>query len=356
VIADPWADVPPITTEPGSQNGRAPRLRPFLGRDDLDHLPAPTPLIADTLDQGSVFLLLGYYQTLKSFVAIDWCASVATGLGWQNRAISERRRALYVAAEGAYGLRARVNAWERHRNTRIGHTDLSIYPGAVNLGDPAEVGELCAYVRGEGIGFVTIDTLAKCIPGLDENSSRDMGLAVTALYALRDAAGPTGVIGAVHHTGKNRSGARGSSALESGVDTVYETDGTSALVSLTRTKRKDGPRQDSMSLRLKLIEGTGSGVAVDNAGLPTNGPAGTDQVVAIVASSLVPLTTAEVGALLTGKVKTNRVSREAKESARRRLLAAADHGLVVMIPPAEPRGPIRWAIPEVHADPPNQDQ
>jgi AAA domain len=349
--ADPWQDVPPNLTEPGSVNGGAPRPFKLLTRADLANLPTPVPLIADTIDQGSVFLLAGAHSTLKSFVALDWAACVATGMPWLARPVSEQRRVLYVAAEGAYGLDRRLTAWERWRNIAIGDHEFMTHPTPVNLGDPRAVGELVAIVQGEGFGYVTLDTLAKCAAGLDENSASDMGRAIESLYRVREAAGTGGVVGAVHHMGKVRNGARGSSAIESGVDTVYETDGTSALVALTRTKRKDGPRTDSISLRLKLIEGTGSGVAVDNAEMAAAGPPGSSQVVAIVASSLLPLTTAEVGALLAGKVKTNRISNPERENARRRLMAAADAGLIIRLPPLEPRAPARWAMPEPHADP-----
>lgn len=59
-----------------------------------------------------------------------------------------------------------------------------------------------------------------------------------------------GTVLGVHHTGKDKVTNRGSSALESGVDTAYRSEGDALLMALTREKRKDGPREDRHQLRL----------------------------------------------------------------------------------------------------------
>jgi hypothetical protein len=43
---------------------------------------------------------------------------VATGRAWQGRNTKERSF-LYVAAEGAFGYKARVNAWEQGWHTEV---------------------------------------------------------------------------------------------------------------------------------------------------------------------------------------------------------------------------------------------
>ena len=123
-------------------------------------------------------------------------------------------------------------------------------PVPVNLRDAGQVAELCELAA--GCSLVVIDTLARCLVGADENSARDMGEAVDALYRLRDATGD-GTVLAVHHTGKDGETTRGSSALEAGVDTVYKTKGDARLIELERTKRKDGPTEDRLQLCLKPV-------------------------------------------------------------------------------------------------------
>ena len=79
----------------------------LLTRSDLRNLPDPEPLIDDVLDQGTTALLYGKWSTAKTFIALDWAASVATGRDWQARA-SRQRRVLYVVGEGAFGFKGRV--------------------------------------------------------------------------------------------------------------------------------------------------------------------------------------------------------------------------------------------------------
>lgn len=237
------------------------RLRDrVLDRDDLANLPTPTPLIGRTIDLGTVGVLAGFYGSLKSFISIDWGACTSTGFAWHGRTV-EPGRVLYVAAEGAHGLHQRLNAWERHRKATVPSDAFLVLPEPVNLGDERSVNDLVEVAVSRQVRRVFIDTLAKCMPGMDENSARDMGVAVSSLYRIRAALGD-GTVVAVHHTGKDRTTIRGSSALEAGVDWVYKTEGDAKLVTLSRTKRKDGPVEDVHRLTFQSVDGTDSGVAV----------------------------------------------------------------------------------------------
>jgi RecA-family ATPase len=225
----------------------------ILPRSELASLPDPTPLIADTLDRHSVILLAGPWGSGKSFIALDWAARLATGLPWQARAVHATEPILYVAAEGAWGMRRRLDAWEYGWGAKLTDDRFFVLTRPVNLLAPAEVAELCEQMRTRGIRHVVVDTLARCLIGADENSARDMGLAVDALYEIREATGDGGTVIAVHHTGKDKTTVRGSSALEAGVDTVYQTTGDARLIHLQRTKRKDGPVEDTLRLTLNPV-------------------------------------------------------------------------------------------------------
>jgi hypothetical protein len=274
VNVDPYADldIPDDLDELDDLGLKAPRRRiaiasRILDRSQLADLPTPSPLIDRTIDLGTVALLAGYFGSLKSFIALDWAASVATGRRWQGRA-TEQRRVLYIAAEGAYGLHQRLDAWETGWGVEIPPAALNVFPGPVHLGNALDVYELCTVARDHQYGVVVVDTLAKSIAGMDENSAQDMGRAVESLYRIQ-AATHGGTVIAVHHTGKDKTTIRGSSALESGVDTVYTTEGDSSLVKLTRTKRKDGPAEDVHHLSFAAVSGTASGVIQSQRGSET---------------------------------------------------------------------------------------
>lgn len=222
--------------------------------EQLRSLPRPEPLIEDTVDKRTVTVLAGPWASGKSFIALDWALCIASGKPWQGRPVRELGKVLYVAAEGAYGLAQRIEAWSAAWRCPLPEADFLVYPKPVNLMGSNAVAELIAYAWANGIMLVVFDTLARCMVGADENSARDMGVAVEALYAVRHATlHQAGSVVAVHHTGKDRSTVRGSSALEAGTDSVFQLEtNDSAAIKLTRTKRKDGPRGKALPLKLSV--------------------------------------------------------------------------------------------------------
>jgi hypothetical protein len=231
----------------------------MLDRSGLRELAAPEPLIADTLDRGTVAYLYGKHGSYKSFIALDWALSVATGRPWQGRAV-QQCRVLYVAAEGAFGYRSRVDAWETGWQTSVADGQFAMLPAPVNLLRTAEVNELADLIFMGGYGFVIIDTLARCMVGGEENGAKDGGEVVDALGRLREATPDgRGLVLAVHHAGKDGKTFRGSSAYEAGADTVYFVERDDPHVALSRQKRKDGPEHDRHLLKFDPIEGTDSG-------------------------------------------------------------------------------------------------
>lgn len=254
---------PPDPDEPPSRNGN--RVGPpvladaLLNRSALRALPDPEPLIGNVLDQGTIALLFGRHGSLKTFIALDWAASVATGRRWQGRT-TERSRVLYVAGEGAFGFKRRIDAWESAWQEEIGDGDLDVLPKPVNLTRPIEVANLAALIEWNGYNLVVLDTLARCMVGTDENSAKDCGIVVDAMTRLLGyTPGGRGVVLGVHHAGKDGKTFRGSSAFEAGADTVYKTTRDGAVVELNREKRKDGPEYDRHEVKLDPVPGTESG-------------------------------------------------------------------------------------------------
>ena len=107
-------------------------------------------------------------------------------------------------------------------NGVIGDTDeLDTLPEAINLLSPSSAGELADVARDIGARLVILDTWARCTVGGEENSTKDMGLAIEQADVIRRRSGAC--VLAVHHSGKDSTaGARGSSALEAAFDSVFE--------------------------------------------------------------------------------------------------------------------------------------
>jgi hypothetical protein len=251
-------DPGPVEPPPPPQDQTPVYASRVLTRSALLDLPDPEPLIDNVLDQGTTALLYGKWATAKSFIALDWALSVATGRQWQARD-TERRRVLYIAAEGAYGFKGRIAAWEVGWQTPVGDAGFGLLPCPVNLTNHLDVDSLAALIDWGGYSFVVLDTLARCMVGADENSAKDCGRVVDSMSRLLQITPDgRGVILGVHHAGKDGKTLRGSSAFEGAADTVYFTSRDGGVITLDREKRKDGPEFDRHRLKLDPIVGTAS--------------------------------------------------------------------------------------------------
>ena len=238
--------------------------RIMFGSAALDNLPDPAWTIPGWLPERGLVSIVAPSGVGKSFLALALACSLATGAPWCGLPVT-RRKVLYVAAEGAFGIRSRLRAWMEHFATVVGE-DFRFLPVATNMASSVDVADLVEWCQDSDTTTVILDTWARSIPGVDEDSSTDVGLVIAECQRLIDAT--NGVVIAVHHTGKNVSaGARGSSAFKGALDTeitLERTGGTSLKATLT--KQKEGP--DGLTLAVRLTECAGSLVATLDAQPP----------------------------------------------------------------------------------------
>lgn len=189
-------------------------------------LPPPNWLIDKVLRCGELAEIYGQPSSGKTFLALDFALSVATGRAWSDRAVRQGL-VIYVAAEGVSGLGRRVEAWAG----TIGDPSVEPWTNFRVIGDAVQFfeGELQALLDaiealGEPAALIVIDTLSRCIAGADENSAKDMGVLVRRCDELRKLTGAAVLL--VHHAAKpgkgNPSMERGSSAIRGAADTMIE--------------------------------------------------------------------------------------------------------------------------------------
>ncbi|MFG1871892.1 AAA family ATPase [Micromonospora arborensis] len=242
------------------------RMRARLyDRDRIDSITPPTPLIDGVLDVATIAFLSGKFGTYKTFVSVAWACSVATGTPWEGREVVTPGPVLYVAAEGCSGLRARVRSWEVGNldGKRIPADRLAVYDGRVKITDQEEREILGEFIQEIRPVLVVLDTLHKCAPGMEENSSKDMGMVLDAVADLRERYGVTVLLN--HHTGHNGERSRGSSSLEDDADTSWvvrladqEDRSASNQRTLVHRKAKDRELLEEVPLTLELVSETGS--------------------------------------------------------------------------------------------------
>ncbi|MEP7285404.1 MAG: AAA family ATPase [Chloroflexota bacterium] len=202
---------------------------------DLEQRPPVAWLHTNELPAAAFAVLFGASGTGKSFQALDYALDVA-----------KTAPVIYLAAEGATGLVDRIYAAVKFSG-RSADT-LRVIDSALPLLDASEVQAFIASVKPAAPKLIILDTLARCMIGGDENSSRDMGLVIEACDQIKRETGATVLV--VHHTGKNGAGERGSSALRGAADMMIELTNDDGLITLTCSKVKDGEPFTPRYLRL----------------------------------------------------------------------------------------------------------
>jgi len=239
------------------------RLRAALvDTDGLDKIPEPEPLIAGVLYCDSLAWIQGKSGDGKSFLAIDMGGSVGTGITWQGYPTTQGL-VLYLAAEGAAGIKRRIRAWEESMGRAM--NNVLFLPLAVQAGLDGEWQALRELVTELRPILVIIDTQARVTVGMEENAARDMGIFVHKLSQLRKSCGACILV--VHHQGRNGDHMRGSTALYGSADTEIQVSKDDLDLTVKCGKQKDAEPFDD--IRLRMVPTLDSVVLVPDAGRRT---------------------------------------------------------------------------------------
>jgi hypothetical protein len=212
----------------------------------LGEIPAATYLLEPFVTSRGLTVLFGPSGTYKSFIALDWALRIAT-----------TQSAIYVAAEGgAANLYRRVDAWIGHGPP--GHPHIAWITGPINLLDKRDVDGLIEEISALDWrpALLVFDTLARCMPGGDENSAQDMGRLISGVDRLRDELECAAIL--IHHTGNaDTTRERGSSALRGAADVSIRAKSTDPLqVKLECAKVRDAAEFEPVVVRMLPIDGT----------------------------------------------------------------------------------------------------
>ncbi|QWP79211.1 AAA family ATPase [Lysobacter sp. K5869] len=236
----------------------SPRLAFVPIGEFLANVTAPKWLIRDIVESDSLLMIFGDPESGKSFLAMDWAASVATGREWNGFPVKQGP-VLYINGEGRNGVSRRFSAWKIANGCALEAAPLFLSTVSTALTDGMGRAELEAvvaeFVAAYGApALIVIDTLARNYGPGDENSTQDMTAAVATCDSLREMTQAT--IALVHHSGhgdKNR--ARGSMVLRGALDAEYRmtrTEGGDTM--LESTKMKDAEHPQPMAFKFAQVE------------------------------------------------------------------------------------------------------
>lgn len=193
--------------------------------------------------------LSGLPGSYKSFLAVALAVCVAAGENFEGHRVPTAGPVVYVAAEGASGLRARILAYCELAGIDPARLDgrLRVLPAALQVGKTVDIGEALEVVHERGAVLLVLDTRARCTVGLEENSATEQGVAIHAVGRLAEVGC---AVLTLHHAGRNGTAGRGSNAWDGAVWSDLRITGENLRCMVTCFKHKDVPGACEHDFRL----------------------------------------------------------------------------------------------------------
>ncbi|MFQ5791114.1 MAG: AAA family ATPase, partial [Acidobacteriota bacterium] len=232
---------------------------PIYSDVEINDLPDPEWLVEGLFQERTVAAIYGPTEGGKTFLALDFALSIATGGPFHGLNVAQTGVVVYVYAEGGPNLKFRVHAWKLGHDLRLDEPcHVFFIPISVNLVDDRGSGlnDLLRTVRSKTskpIALVVIDTLAACFGGKNEDSTQDMNSFTNRCAKIRDELGCTVLV--VHHTGRDSSRERGNLSLKNNIDTMIRCSRVKkGIVELECEKQKDAPYFEPFQLILEEVQ------------------------------------------------------------------------------------------------------
>ena len=191
----------------------------LIPADDFCAQPSPISwLVKRWIQSQALVMVHGPSGGGKTFVVLDWCLRMASGIeDWAGHKVRQGN-VVYLAGEGHHGLRGRVAAWKHHH--KAGKLAMWLSKDGCDLNTPTGYLKVVEQVRmlKDRPSVIVVDTLHRFLQG-DENSAQDAKTMLDACNALMMEFNCSVIL--VHHTGVSDEAqhrARGSSAWRGALD------------------------------------------------------------------------------------------------------------------------------------------
>jgi hypothetical protein len=243
----------------GSEEVREPRFKLVRFRD-VTLSTERRYLIKDLIPRAGLTVVWGPPKSGKSFWMFDAAMHIACGWEYRGRRV-QQGGVVYVAAEGSYGFKARIEAFRQRHLSPNDDPPLFMIAEQPRFGadraasDDVELIHCIRAATGsrDGPALVVLDTLNRTLNG-SESSDEDMGGYVRAADAI--AAAFSCAVAVVHHCGIEGTRPRGHTSLTGAADAqlkVARAVGSEAFT-VTVEFMKDGEEGDKLASRLERVD------------------------------------------------------------------------------------------------------
>ena len=228
----------------------------LIPADDFCAQPSPISwLVKRWIQSQALVMVHGPSGGGKTFVVLDWCLRMASGIeDWAGHKVRQGN-VVYLAGEGHHGLRGRVAAWKHHH--KAGKLAMWLSKDGCDLNTPTGYLKVVEQVRmlKDRPSVVVVDTLHRFLQG-DENSAQDAKTMLDACNALMMEFNCSVIL--VHHTGVSDEAqhrARGSSAWRGALDIeISIVPGKEGVpMQIVQRKSKDAELADIIHVELQQV-------------------------------------------------------------------------------------------------------
>jgi len=232
--------------------GEQPKRFPVVQVGTFADGAPPEWIIKGVIPKAELVVVYGESGSGKSFFVTDFACAVARGETWRGHRVAQGN-VVYVAAEGAGGMRNRMRAYSVQHDVNLSGMGFGIIADAPNFMQVADIKDVIASIRTFGrASLVVVDTFAQVMAGSNENAGEDVGKALAHCRQIHKHTGATVVL--IHHAGKDASkGARGWSGLRAAADAEIEVARCDDDRVATVTKMKDGMDGVEFNFRLETV-------------------------------------------------------------------------------------------------------
>ena len=239
---------------------------------DVDPLDSRPQLINKVLPEVGCGLISGQWGTYKTFVAIDIATSAMSGVNFIDFAVIRKGGILFIAAEGASEVAARLEAAIEAKCPHLRPAPFAWIDICPALIDPRTSTNLAATAKvaadtmmakwGLPLVLIIIDTIVVSAGYTKEGQDNDTAVGQRIMSTLAELSKATDafVLG-VDHFGKTvETGTRGSSAKEGAADVVLALLGERTVAGkvtnarLALRKRRSGPAGEEFPFTVREMD------------------------------------------------------------------------------------------------------